>query len=204
MIVVNNMFYIGNTYTFELVINKSKFIAILTNIDKIDDVNEKLSNIKNEYNDADHYCYAYIIDSVCKYSDDKEPSGSAGSPILNVLTKKKLNHILCVVVRYFGGVKLGFGGLVRAYTSATLGVISKSSLISLEDALYIEMLVSYDNIKKAELILNKANILLKEFDVNIKLGFNIREYDYDNISYELSLLGNIIITKKIKIKKVYS
>lgn len=195
------MFYIKDEYTFETIINKSRFIAILISVNDIEEVNKALISVKNKYMDANHYCYAYIIDSYSKCSDDSEPNGSAGMPILNVISKNNLNHIMCIVVRYFGGAKLGVGGLVRAYTNTTLGAIKKASLNTLEDALYVEILVSYDNIKKVELVLNKANILSKEFELDIKVCFNISGSNFDNIRYDLSLLSKILLIKNIKIKK---
>ena len=100
--------------TSEIIINKSRFITILTNINDIDKVKEKLEEIKKKYKDATHYCYAYIINNHEKCSDNGEPSGTAGMPILNVLKQNDLTNILCVVIRYFGGIKLGAGGLIRA------------------------------------------------------------------------------------------
>lgn len=101
-------------------IKKSKFYGYSYKIDKVEDVKQILDNLKKEHKKATHICYAYkIINGAefVKFSDDGEPSGTAGKPIFNVIDKKKLNNILVVVVRYFGGVKLGAGGLVRAYTN---------------------------------------------------------------------------------------
>jgi len=99
-------------------INKSKFISIIFYFDDINNLSSILENIKKEYKDASHYCYAYILDNNKKCSDDKEPSGTAGKPILDVLEKNDMSNVLCVVVRYFGGIKLGAGGLLRAYSKA--------------------------------------------------------------------------------------
>ena len=104
--------------TNEIIINKSKFITIiipLTTIEQIDDI---LKNIKNKYKDATHYCYGYVINGKEKMSDDGEPSGTAGMPILNVIKKHDLTNVICIVVRYFGGIKLGAGGLTRAYSNS--------------------------------------------------------------------------------------
>ena len=106
-----------------IIINKSKFIALIYYIDNINEINNLLDKVKKEYKDATHYCYAYILDNSEKANDDGEPTGTAGLPILNVLKKENLNHVLCIVVRYFGGIKLGAGGLIRAYSNATKEVI---------------------------------------------------------------------------------
>ena len=114
--------------TNEIIINKSRFITVLTNINDIDKVKEKLENIKKTYKDATHYCFAYIINNHEKCSDDGEPSGTAGMPILNVLKQNNLTNILCVVIRYFGGIKLGAGGLIRAYSTSASEALNKSSM----------------------------------------------------------------------------
>ena len=106
----------------EIVINKSRFIAYKFDLVSLADVQTYLTQLKKEHKKATHICYAYVfnIGANCeKCSDDKEPSGTAGYPILNVIKKKNLTNTLIAVVRYFGGVKLGAGGLVRAYTKAS-------------------------------------------------------------------------------------
>ena len=112
--------------TNEIVINKSRFIAVITPIKEKEDLNLILNNLKEKYKDATHYCYAYIMDNYQKASDDGEPQKTAGMPILNCLVKNNLTDVLCVVIRYFGGIKLGAGGLVRAYSNAVKEVITKN------------------------------------------------------------------------------
>ena len=111
----------------EIIINKSKFITVLTNINDINKIKEKLEDIKKTYKDATHYCYAYIINNHEKCSDNGEPSGTAGMPILNVLKQNNLTNILCVVIRYFGGIKLGAGGLIRAYSTSASEALNKAN-----------------------------------------------------------------------------
>ena len=110
-----------NTYTLE--IKKSKFIAYYYQIDTIEEVKEILENLKKEHKKARHIPYAYKIDNNIKKSDDKEPSGTSGMPILNIIEKNNLNHVLIAIVRYFGGIKLGSGGLIRAYLNTAKEVI---------------------------------------------------------------------------------
>ena len=100
-------------------ISKSKFYGYKYGINSATEVKTILDNLKLEHKKARHFCYAYIVDdngAKEKASDDGEPKGTAGMPILNVLKHKKIRNVLLVVVRYFGGIKLGAGGLVRAYT----------------------------------------------------------------------------------------
>lgn len=105
--------------TVEIIINKSRFIGFLTRLTCENDIKNTLDNISKEHKKATHICYAYVynVDKVLeKFSDDGEPKGTAGAPIMNVLKKRKCQNTLIAVVRYFGGIKLGAGGLIRAYS----------------------------------------------------------------------------------------
>lgn len=105
-----------NTYTLE--IKKSKFIAYYYEIYSKEEADDVLELLRKEHKKARHIPYAYRIDSVVKKSDDKEPSGTAGLPIYNLIEINNLNNCFIAVVRYFGGIKLGAGGLLRAYANA--------------------------------------------------------------------------------------
>ena len=102
----------------ELDIKKSRFIAYYYYIDNLIEVKDILNTLKKCHKKAKHFPYAYKINMAVKKSDDKEPSNTAGSPILNIIYKKNLDNTLIVIIRYFGGIKLGVGGLARAYSSA--------------------------------------------------------------------------------------
>lgn len=105
---------------------KSKFLAFFFDINSREQIDEILKDVRAEHKKATHVCFAVIYSGneyVCKCSDDGEPSGTAGRPILNVLEKQGRTNCLLAVVRYFGGIKLGAGGLVRAYTKAAAGVL---------------------------------------------------------------------------------
>ena len=109
----------------ELIEKKSRFISHVFHITTVEEANEKLAELRKKYWDASHNCYAYILDSdnVMRFSDDGEPQGTAGMPILEVLKKQQIYCVLVVVTRYFGGILLGAGGLTRAYgKAATLGL----------------------------------------------------------------------------------
>ncbi len=110
-----------NTYNLE--IKKSKFIAYYYEVNNLEEITSILSELKKEHKKARHLPFAYKIDNNIKKSDDKEPGGTAGMPILNIIDKNNLNNTLIVVVRYFGGIKLGAGGLIRAYSNAAKEVI---------------------------------------------------------------------------------
>lgn len=112
-----------NEYTLE--VKKSKFIALMYEVNTTDEVNTILEQLKKEHKKARHIPYAYKIGPNVKKTDDKEPSNTAGTPIYNIIDKKKLDNVLIVVIRYFGGIKLGSGGLFRAYSSSASEVANK-------------------------------------------------------------------------------
>ena len=99
-------------------IKKSKFIGLCYEISSKEEVEEIINKLKKEHKKARHIPYAYKINNTAKKSDDKEPSNTAGLPIYNILERKELNNHLIAVIRYFGGIKLGTGGLIRAYSEA--------------------------------------------------------------------------------------
>ena len=121
----------------ELEIKKSRFIGLAARVDNKADVQKVLEAEKQRYPDARHHCWAYQIGSPASprkaaMNDDGEPSGTAGKPILNVLQHKDIGHIMVVVTRYFGGIKLGAGGLVRAYSAAAEQAVSELALTHFE------------------------------------------------------------------------
>ena len=98
-------------------IKKSKFIGLYYEVNSVDEAKEIIEQLRKEHKKARHLPYAYKIDGLAKKTDDKEPTNTAGLPIYNIIERKQLNHALVVVVRYFGGIKLGAGGLLRAYSN---------------------------------------------------------------------------------------
>ncbi len=181
-----------------LIIKKSKFITFTYNIDCIEDVYNKLNEIKDKYNDATHICYAYIINNNEKCYDDNEPKGTAGLPILNVLKKENLNNVVCFIVRYFGGIKLGAGGLVRAYSKACHDSLK---IIELEYGFELEIIFDYINIDKINYLLQNSNIISKSFDDKIKYIIHISKTEYNNIIKNLNIISSIKIVKDIYTKK---
>lgn len=152
-------------YVSEMEINKSRFITLLYKIDSLEVIKEKLEEVKNLYKDATHYCYAYIIDNNKKSSDDGEPGGTAGVPIMEVLLKNDLNYVLCVVVRYFGGIKLGAGGLVRAYSKSVSSSLLEDNIVNLIPGYEIVFDTSYDNQKSIDYLLKDIKIEKEYLDV---------------------------------------
>ena len=149
-------------------INKSIFITELLKINDINNIPKLMANIKLKYKDASHYCYAYIIDDKKKSSDDNEPGGTAGVPIMDTLNKNNLNYVLCIVIRYFGGIKLGAGGLVRAYRKSVVDCLLKAEFTELIDGYEIIIETGYDKQKDLDFLLKenytkdyKENVIYK-------------------------------------------
>ncbi len=113
-----------NTYT--IIVKKSKFIAYYFEVNNVDEIKQIIISLKKTHKKANHFPYAYNILNISKKSDDGEPSGTAGMPILKIIAENNLSNSLIVVVRYFGGIKLGSGGLLRSYMDAAKEVIKKS------------------------------------------------------------------------------
>ena len=161
------MYTIKNEIENEIIIKNSKFITVLIPINDTKKINEIIDTLKIKYPKATHYCYAYVTKDHQKSSDDKEPSSTAGLPMLNVLLKNNIINVLAVTIRYFGGIKLGSGGLVRAYSKSVSNALEKSTIIELEKALTVEIKTAYENQKQLDYILKNANILSKEFKEEI-------------------------------------
>ena len=180
----------------EIVIKNSRFISLIYNVNYLDEINNYLGNIKREYHNATHYCYAYIIDNNKKSSDDNEPGGTAGIPMLQVLEKNDLNHILVVTVRYFGGIKLGAGGLVRAYTKSVTEVLKLCELKELVKGLYIKITFNYDFVKDVDYILKDVEIEKKDYSEQISYYFKCSNNLFDDLKkynyLEINIIGDNI------------
>jgi uncharacterized YigZ family protein len=190
------MYTIKKNVIYQYEIKKSKFITLLYQVNDVEKISDLLQNIKKIYKDATHYCYAYKIENIQKFSDDGEPGGTAGLPIMEVLNKKNLNNILCVVVRSFGGIKLGAGGLVRAYSKAVRDATNQSEIMELMEGYLIKIEVNYDEQKQFE-YLYKDKIKKKEFNELVTYYIEIEK---DNISsiqnYEYQKIKECLIEKK--------
>lgn len=140
----------------------SKFIAIAFHVESEDEVKQKLAEVRKEFFDARHHCYAYVIGadkSLFRANDDGEPSGSAGKPILNQIYSYELTNVLVVVVRYFGGVKLGVSGLVTAYKVASREALENapSEIQTVDD--YIGISFAYPLMNEVMRIMKDENLL---------------------------------------------
>ena len=169
-----------------IVIEKSKFLGYLFPCDSKEQTNEILTKLRKEHEFATHVCYAYIIndDNVLLYksSDDGEPSQTAGAPILNVIKRNNLTNVLCAVVRYFGGIKLGAGGLVRAYSNSAVEVVNKASIVTLVDAFKGKFSFPYDKINFVDKFFETNNIEIIDKEYDMEVSYTVLTYNIDDVS----------------------
>lgn len=195
------MYSIKNNIDNTIIIKKSKFITLLYKVNNIDEVENILEEIKNKYSDSTHICYAYIVSNHEKAFDDGEPSGTAGMPILNVLKKNNITNILAVVVRYFGGIKLGASGLLRAYSNSVSDALKLTSIIELTPGYLIEIEFTRDNLKLIDYMLTDKQIVEKIFNDNVIYKFYLNEEELYIISEFEKCCLHVSINDKFLIEK---
>lgn len=193
---MENFLTVQEEEQIQIVEKKSKFIAEIHPVSNIQQVENKIKDIKKKYYDAKHHCIAYrIIDEgrvVERASDDGEPSGTAGAPMLNLLKGNNLCNVVVVVTRYFGGILLGTGGLVRAYSEATNLVIQKSKLVCKTEGYEITLKLEYNNLDTFTYYCKNNNIKI----LNIEYAENI------SIKIEMETDKKEILMKDIENKKI--
>lgn len=191
----------------EIVEKKSKFIATLFYIENEEQANELIKNIKKQYHDARHNCFAYRVMTengiVERFSDDGEPSGTAGAPMLNILEKNNLCNVLVVVTRYFGGILLGTGGLVRAYSDVTIKVINRATIAKETIGLEVEFEIEYSQLEGFKYYCNKNNIQMVKvvYENNIKCYVEVTKEELKNMVNDCGcgILGyEVVINKNIR------
>ena len=171
-----------NKEIYESTIKNSKFIGIIIPIESIRDVKDNLIKLKNEYKNATHYCYAYKLLNDKGFSDDGEPNKTAGIPILNVIEGNDLINVLVVVIRYFGGIKLGPGGLIRAYSNTCKEVINKSTLVELIKGIESSITFDYSKEKEISYLLKNSIIKSKDYKETCTYIIETTKEVLDNIS----------------------
>ena len=210
---MEQFYTIKNNIEAEIVEKKSKFIANLIKVESKEEAEEKIQEIKKKYYDARHNCVAYRVLEEGKVeekaSDDGEPSGTAGGPMLNILKKNNLSNVLIVVTRYFGGILLGTGGLVRAYSEALKKAIEESTLIMKVSGIEMKLIVDYNNFEKFKYYCKNNNIsiisleYLEKIECKIQMELEKKEKfikDYEN--KELNISNLEILSKKIIDKSI--
>ncbi len=189
--------------TDEVVIKKSRFIGVTEPVSTVEEAMSFVNSVKKTHYDARHNCFAYSVglsEKQVRYSDDGEPGGTAGKPILSVIEGADVRNIVIVVTRYFGGVLLGTGGLVRAYTDAAKAALAKSSIESVRPLTVAELTFAYKDVGKVDRQLSEAGIMgpETEFMENVKYRIKVPDEIYDRFSKELlNLLNGQIDIKDI-------
>ena len=200
------MFYtIKEDCSAEITEKKSKFICNVFHVESVQEAEDKLNIIRKKYHDARHNCYVYKVveEDAFKASDDGEPSGTAGVPMLNIINGRNLSNILVVVTRYFGGILLGTGGLVRAYSLATTTALDDSNIIKQEMGLEASFNVEYKELEEVRYHLKNRNIVIsgQEYLENVKVFVEGREEDIlklqnEKLSERVELKDFVVLKKK--------
>lgn len=187
----------------EIVEKKSKFIANVFYVESVQEAEELIKKVKKQHNEARHNCFAFSVFTregiVDRFSDDGEPSGTAGSPMLNIITSKKITNVLVVVTRYFGGILLGTGGLVRAYTGAFQEALEKVNIIEKELGVLAKIVVTYSDLEKLKYYLkqNDIDIINNDFNENVEVYVNITENKLEELNNRLNDLNFDIISQEV-------
>ena len=198
------MYTILKSEKYEVSVLQSKFISYLIHIENLADFDYFYKNLKKEHKKARHICYAYILNDTYKYSDDGEPSSTAGLPIYNVLKGNELKNVALFVVRYFGGTLLGSGRLLRTYSLAAKEVVNLAKKIKLSSFKFVEVSIDYQSFDSFKNYLNINNLIINKTLFNDKifiefrspLDFNENELEtlfYPSLKIENSYIKEIIM-----------
>lgn len=176
----------------ELVIKKSRFIACIEPVAGREEAQARVAALKAEHPDAAHVCWALLAGGQSAAHDDGEPSGTAGRPMLEVLRHQDLEGVMASVVRYFGGVKLGAGGLVRAYTDAVAQALLKAEKVPLISKTTLVCTVPYalEGMVRREVDLAKAQLLKVEHSSGVCLTFSLPQSEAESMVVRLNDLGH--------------
>lgn len=172
---------IKQAHSIENVISKSRFIAYIKPVSTENEAKAFIDEIKTKHKDATHNCSAYTVGpemNIQKANDDGEPSGTAGIPMLEILKKQEIHNVCVVVTRYFSGIKLGAGGLIRAYSGAVRDVIYDIGRVELREAIPVTVTLDYDQTGKFEYELASTTFLLRE------------QFYTDKVSYQIDVVKN--------------
>lgn len=180
--------------------NGSRFIAFAYPVETEDEVKEIVGALRKEYHDARHHCYAYRLGldgSVYRASDDGEPAGSSGRPILGQIDSAGLSDILIVVVRYFGGIKLGIPGLIRAYRTSSADAIAHASIVEKIAGSWFSLEFPYDNLPVVMKMIKEMDLPVRNqsFELICSMQVRVRKGVEENFLERMGKLGNFIKNK---------
>ena len=182
----------------EIVEKKSKFIANIFYVESIEEAEERIKETKKKYFDARHNCFAYRVATkegiVERFSDDGEPSGTAGGPMLTTLNGQNLANIVVIVTRYFGGILLGVGGLIRAYTLALQEALNKVPLKNMDLGVSAKIEISYADLEKLKYYCKQKDIRIIEIQYleNVEVINEMLEEKYDELELKRNELNFVI------------
>ncbi len=169
--------------SFELTVQKSRFIGQCFRAETEQEATARIESVRKRFYDAKHHCYAYCAGdgmTITRCSDDGEPSGTAGVPILNVLRQKDLKNTVCVVTRYFGGILLGTGGLARAYSETAAGAVDDSGISEIRVCSECRCVLSYPQWAKLERLFRAECIdYVPQYAENVTCSFRIDTTKYE-------------------------
>lgn len=176
----------------EIIIKKSRFIGRAKPVDTQEEAVAFIDSLRKKYPDATHHCYAYVIgenSGIMRYSDDGEPSGTAGIPILEVLKMRQVVNAVVVVTRYFGGTLLGAGGLVRAYTQGCGEALEAAQVAVMEKSLVLTIAVPYSLWDKIQYEMGKQPVEIETvlYEAQVTCRFSIREKDMAGFNQALAI-----------------
>ncbi|WP_039918642.1 YigZ family protein [Cellvibrio mixtus] len=183
----------------------SEFLTFLHPVTSREEAMAHIEHYRKQYPDANHVCWAYVIGNTRQpqtqaFSDDGEPSGTAGKPMLHVLTEREVGNSLAVVVRYFGGVKLGAGGLVRAYSAAVSDAVSIASLLQVTPSVQINVSVDFSRETKIRHLANQfdGKILQVDYATAVTLSISLPSAQLENFTQHVinETAGNAIVAIK--------
>ncbi len=176
--------------SYEIEINKSRFICYLHRVESEQEAREYIASIKRLHPKASHHCSAILIDQNCqRSSDDNEPSGTAGIPMLEALKKREMEKIVAVTVRYFGGIKLGAGGLIRAYSQSVTETLDHTQLYETKELLLYQLIVDYSTASKLEKVLSQIHLISRDYRENVTLTFAVEKEE------DLAKINEILLGK---------
>lgn len=183
-----------NSYD-EFVEKKSTFITHLVRVTSEEEAREFIQKMKKKHYDATHVCSCYVVgdnNEITRANDDGEPSGTAGAPMLDVLVRNEIKNVCATVIRYFGGTKLGTGGLVRAYGGGVINALKNATLVERKDALEIRLELDYSLNGKIEYEIEKTNFIVNNLEYTDKIIYTIyvMEEDYDSFQSWIANLTN--------------
>ena len=183
----------------EINVKKSQFICHLFPTKTKKESKEIILKVNEQYNDATHNCTAYIVSDGEGFDDDGEPGGTAGKPMINVLRKNELHNVTAVVTRYFGGIKLGAGGLVRAYSKSVLEAINEAEILEVELYDVYKLIFEYSDIKLADGEVRNNNLEVIAKDYSDKVIYEVVSKDFRDIEKIFEKYnGEIIVEFKNK------